>query len=335
MISGPRPAQVVRRLRGGQGHRRRRTPRRGVRLPRPQRRRQVLDDADDRRGLAGQRRRAADPRHGPRRPTARRSAAGSASARRRTPSTTSSTSSTTSTSTAATSASPSARCASGPRSCWSSSQLTDKAKAKVEDLSGGMKRRLTIARVADQPARPAAARRADHRPRPAGPARAVGPAVPAQAAGRDARDHDALHGRGRAAVRPARGDGQGRDRGRGLAARADPASTPPARSPSCGSRSGDHDATAEKVADLGERVEVLPDRLLVYSDDGEQVLGQGPRARPPPDRHAGTPLHAGGRLPPPHRPDAGRLMATTVSTADRGSGRLSVGRASAARSTTG
>jgi len=37
---------------------------------------------------------------------------------------------------------------------------------------------------------------------------------------------------------------------------------------------GDHEATAEKVADLGERVEVLPDRLLVYSDNGEHVLEQ-------------------------------------------------------------
>jgi lipooligosaccharide transport system ATP-binding protein len=37
---------------------------------------------------------------------------------------------------------------------------------------------------------------------------------------------------------------------------------------------GDHDATAEKIADLGERVEVLPDRILVYSDDGEHVLAQ-------------------------------------------------------------
>jgi lipooligosaccharide transport system ATP-binding protein len=35
---------------------------------------------------------------------------------------------------------------------------------------------------------------------------------------------------------------------------------------------GDHDATAEKISDLGSRVEVLPDRILVYSDDGEQVL---------------------------------------------------------------
>jgi lipooligosaccharide transport system ATP-binding protein len=37
---------------------------------------------------------------------------------------------------------------------------------------------------------------------------------------------------------------------------------------------GDHDATADKIADLGDRVEVLPDRLLVYSDDGETVLAK-------------------------------------------------------------
>src|SRR5689334_6716508 len=34
-----------------------------------------------------------------------------------------------------------------------------------------------------------------------------------------------------------------------------------------------HDALAEKVADLG-RVEVLPDRLLVYSEDGEEVIAK-------------------------------------------------------------
>jgi lipooligosaccharide transport system ATP-binding protein len=37
---------------------------------------------------------------------------------------------------------------------------------------------------------------------------------------------------------------------------------------------GEHDAIAEKVADLGDRVEVLPDRLLVYSDDGEEVVAK-------------------------------------------------------------
>jgi lipooligosaccharide transport system ATP-binding protein len=35
-----------------------------------------------------------------------------------------------------------------------------------------------------------------------------------------------------------------------------------------------HERIAEKVADLGERVEVLPDRLLVYSDNGEEVLAK-------------------------------------------------------------
>ncbi|MEQ6899479.1 ABC transporter ATP-binding protein [Nocardioides sp. YIM 152588] len=35
---------------------------------------------------------------------------------------------------------------------------------------------------------------------------------------------------------------------------------------------GEHDALAAKVEDLGERVEVLPDRLLVYAHDGEEVV---------------------------------------------------------------
>jgi lipooligosaccharide transport system ATP-binding protein len=36
----------------------------------------------------------------------------------------------------------------------------------------------------------------------------------------------------------------------------------------------DHSRLADKVADLGERVEVLPDRLLVYSDDGDEVVAK-------------------------------------------------------------
>ena len=35
-----------------------------------------------------------------------------------------------------------------------------------------------------------------------------------------------------------------------------------------------HDALAEQVADLGERVEVLPDRLLVYGDDGDEIVAK-------------------------------------------------------------
>jgi lipooligosaccharide transport system ATP-binding protein len=37
---------------------------------------------------------------------------------------------------------------------------------------------------------------------------------------------------------------------------------------------GEHEVIAEKIADLGHRVEVLPDRLLVYSDDGEEVIAR-------------------------------------------------------------
>ncbi len=35
---------------------------------------------------------------------------------------------------------------------------------------------------------------------------------------------------------------------------------------------GEHEGTAARVSDLGERVEVLPDRLLVYAEDGEEVV---------------------------------------------------------------
>jgi lipooligosaccharide transport system ATP-binding protein len=37
---------------------------------------------------------------------------------------------------------------------------------------------------------------------------------------------------------------------------------------------GEHDALAERVADLADRVEVLPDRLLLYTADGEETLAR-------------------------------------------------------------
>ncbi|HWD79416.1 MAG TPA: ATP-binding cassette domain-containing protein, partial [Kribbella sp.] len=36
----------------------------------------------------------------------------------------------------------------------------------------------------------------------------------------------------------------------------------------------DHDALAGKVEDLAQRIEVLPDRLLLYTDDGERAVAQ-------------------------------------------------------------
>jgi len=35
---------------------------------------------------------------------------------------------------------------------------------------------------------------------------------------------------------------------------------------------GENEAAAEKVADLGDRIEVLPDRVLLYADDGDACL---------------------------------------------------------------
>jgi len=37
---------------------------------------------------------------------------------------------------------------------------------------------------------------------------------------------------------------------------------------------GEHDALAERVSDLADRVEVLPDRLLLYTHDGEETLAK-------------------------------------------------------------
>ncbi len=37
---------------------------------------------------------------------------------------------------------------------------------------------------------------------------------------------------------------------------------------------GEHDALADRVADLADRVEVLPDRLLLYTADGEETLAR-------------------------------------------------------------
>ncbi len=54
----------------------------------------------------------------------------------------------------------------------------------------------------------------------------------------------------------------------------------------------EHEALAERLTDLAERVEVLPDRLLLYTHDGEHGPGRRPRPRPQPGDGAGPTVHA-------------------------------------------
>ena len=68
----------------------------------------------------------------------------------------------------------------------------------------------------------------------------------------------------------------------------------------------------DKLAGIGERVEPLPDRVLLYVDDGDDAVAAVQRPRAQPDQRAGPPQHARRRVPAPHRPDAGRLMAVDV-----------------------
>ena len=71
----------------------------------------------------------------------------------------------------------------------------------------------------------------------------------------------------------------------------------------------DHDQAAEKLATVpAERIEVLPDRLLLYVDDGDARPGRGHARGPRAADRAGAPQHAGGRLPAAHRPEAGGRM---------------------------
>ena len=71
---------------------------------------------------------------------------------------------------------------------------------------------------------------------------------------------------------------------------------------------GEHEAIAPKIEDLGERVEVLPDRILLYTAGRRGGDRQGARARSRPGDVAGAPVLARGRLPAADRPDAGGLM---------------------------
>ena len=61
---------------------------------------------------------------------------------------------------------------------------------------------------------------------------------------------------------------------------------------------------AERLAGIGDRIEVLPDRILIYSDNGEAALERITDARAAPDHEPRAPLEPRGRVPAPHRKDA-------------------------------
>ena len=306
----PRPDQAVRRVHRRRRHRLRRRARRGVRLPRPERRRQDLDDADDRLRLAGHRRRAAGPRAWTRRRdgpqirarlgvvpqqdtldtelTVRENLviygryfdlSRAEDARRR------------------------------ADELLEFVQLTERANDQVEPLSGGMKRRLTIARCLINEPDAAAPRRADDRPRPAGPPPALGPPLPAQAARRDARPHDPLHGRGRAAVRPARRHGQGEDRRRGLAARADRAVLDArGRRAALRARASRRRSTASSTGSPSGS-SGCPTGCCSTPTTARRPSSAAHAARPPAGDGPRPPVDARGRVPAADRPVADRVMA--------------------------
>ena len=191
------------------------------RRDRPERRRQDDDDPHLPRPRRPGRRRDRGLRPAAARRRCARRRSGSASSRSSTASTPTSPAPRTCASTAPTSACRARRSTSACRSCSSSPRCRRRPARKPGELSGGMKRRLSLGRALDQRPRPAAARRAHHRPRSAGAPPDVGAAAEPAAAGQGDPADDALHGRGRAPVRPPdRARPRPQDR-RGHAARAD------------------------------------------------------------------------------------------------------------------
>jgi lipooligosaccharide transport system ATP-binding protein len=156
-------------------------------------------------------------------------------------------------------------------------QLTEKAKAKVEDLSGGMKRRLTIARslvnrpdllLLDEPTT-GLDPQARHvlwdklfRLKQAGVTLVITTHYMDEA--EQLADRLVIMDKGLIVAE-----------GSPLALIREHSTREVAELRFGVAEEGQgHEALAEKVADLGERVEVLPDRLLVYSDDGEEVIAK-------------------------------------------------------------
>jgi lipooligosaccharide transport system ATP-binding protein len=152
-------------------------------------------------------------------------------------------------------------------------QITEKAKAKVEDLSGGMKRRLTIARslinrpdllLLDEPTT-GLDPQARHllwdqlfRLKQAGVTLVITTHYMDEA--EQLCDRLVVMDKGVIAA-----EGSPRD----LIAEHSTREVAELRF-----GVGEHETLAPKIEDLGDRVEVLPDRLLVYGHDGEHVIAQ-------------------------------------------------------------
>ncbi len=156
-------------------------------------------------------------------------------------------------------------------------QITEKAKSKVEDLSGGMKRRLTIARslinnpdvlLLDEPTT-GLDPQARHvlwdqlfRLKQAGVTLVITTHYMDEA--EQLCDRLVVMDKGVIAA-----EGSPRD----LIAQHSTREVAELRF-RLGEETDTHERMAEKLADLGERVEALPDRLLVYTDDGDGVVAR-------------------------------------------------------------
>ena len=64
---------------------------------------------------------------------------------------------------------------------------------------------------------------------------------------------------------------------------------------------------AKKLKGVGERLEVLPDRILIYSDNGEVELERDRQARSQPDHEPRAPVEPRGRLPAAHGTEPDRM----------------------------
>ena len=70
---------------------------------------------------------------------------------------------------------------------------------------------------------------------------------------------------------------------------------------------GRNEERASQVEGIGERLEVLPDRLLIYARDGEAALSEVHARELRPGERIGAAQQSGGRVPPAHRTDARRV----------------------------